>query len=76
MSDLSALKGTTLIIFDQLAGGVGEDIHEGKRTLMVLHAFKNAVTEVCLFRRTLKMQEASRLREILGMHTNDVTLIK
>jgi len=54
VSDLSALKG-----------GVGEDIHEGKRTLMVLHAFKNAPP-----------QEGARLREILGMHTNDVTLIK
>lgn len=44
---------------------VGEDIHEGKRTIMVLHTFDNAPKE-----------EADRLLEILKLHTNDEALIK
>lgn len=44
--------------------GVGEDIHEGKRTLMVVQALKKA-----------KAAEAARLREILGKHTSDEKLI-
>eukprot|EP01114_Cavostelium_apophysatum_P017196 TRINITY_DN504_c0_g1_i1.p1 TRINITY_DN504_c0_g1~~TRINITY_DN504_c0_g1_i1.p1 ORF type:complete len:386 (+),score=86.71 TRINITY_DN504_c0_g1_i1:164-1321(+) len=45
-------------------GGVGEDIHEGKRTIMVIHSFDSAPAE-----------EAKRLREILSMHTSDPVLI-
>jgi len=45
--------------------GVGEDIHEGKRTLMVIHCLKNAPAA-----------SARRLTEILGMHTNDESLIR
>jgi len=44
---------------------VGEDIHEGKRTIMVLHAFEHAPKE-----------KAQRLNEILSLHTNDEALIK
>ncbi|MCX6767294.1 MAG: polyprenyl synthetase family protein [Candidatus Micrarchaeota archaeon] len=44
--------------------GVGEDIHEGKMTLLVIHALKNA-----------DKKGAARLREILGMHTGDEKLI-
>ena len=44
--------------------GCGEDIHEGKRTLMVIHCLQNAPAP-----------ESSRLREILAMHTNDQPLI-
>lgn len=45
-------------------GGVGEDIHEGKRTIMVIHCFNNAPQE-----------DAKRLKEILSLHTNDRELI-
>ncbi len=44
--------------------GFGEDIHEGKRTLIVIHCLQNASTE-----------DSARLREILAMHTSDETLI-
>jgi len=44
---------------------VGEDIHEGKRTIMVLHAFEHAPKD-----------KAKRLEEILNLHTNDEALIK
>ena len=37
---------------------LGEDIHEGKRTLVVIHAFKNS-------------PKANRLREILDSHPED-----
>jgi geranylgeranyl diphosphate synthase type I len=37
---------------------LGEDVHEGKRTLMVIHAFANS-------------PKAERLREILAKHTED-----
>ncbi|PRP88769.1 Polyprenyl synthetase family protein [Planoprotostelium fungivorum] len=46
-------------------GGVGEDIHEGKRTLMVIHCLQNAEEE-----------KRKRLREILDMKTNDEGLIR
>ncbi len=45
--------------------GVGEDIHEGKRTLIVIHCLEHAGE-----------RDAGRLREILLMHTNDETLIR
>ncbi|MCK5233297.1 MAG: polyprenyl synthetase family protein [Candidatus Aenigmarchaeota archaeon] len=41
----------------------GNDIKEGKRTLMVVHAMQNAPKE-----------DANRLKEILGMHTSDKKL--
>jgi geranylgeranyl pyrophosphate synthase len=43
--------------FQKESKGVGEDIHEGKRTLMVLHAFRNA-----------SPAKAKRLRQILMAH--------
>jgi len=43
----------------------GEDIHEGKKTLMVIHSLKNA-----------SAVEAKRLDDILNMHTTDEALIK
>lgn len=45
--------------------GVGEDIHEGKRTLMVIHCLENAPEAA-----------ARRLTEILGMHTSDQELVQ
>eukprot|EP01125_Pyxidicula_operculata_P022045 TRINITY_DN8843_c0_g1_i1.p1 TRINITY_DN8843_c0_g1~~TRINITY_DN8843_c0_g1_i1.p1 ORF type:complete len:367 (-),score=94.72 TRINITY_DN8843_c0_g1_i1:79-1179(-) len=44
---------------------MGEDIHEGKRTLMVIHSLEKAPKE-----------KSDRLLEILNMHTNDEKLIK
>jgi len=44
--------------------GVGEDIHEGKRTLMVLHSLQHG-TE----------QDSKRLREILLQHPSDQKII-
>ncbi|MBI2583397.1 MAG: polyprenyl synthetase family protein [Candidatus Aenigmarchaeota archaeon] len=44
---------------------IGEDIHEGKRTLLVIHASKKA-----------DEGDRKRLIEILNMHTNDRNLIK
>ena len=46
-------------------GGIGEDITEGKRTLMVIYTMQNASPE-----------DASRLEEILNMHTRDEKLIR
>jgi len=43
---------------------IGSDITEGKRTLMIIHALKNA-----------KNDEKARLTEILNMHTSDKKLI-
>jgi len=43
--------------FQKESKGVGEDIHEGKRTLMVLHAFKHS-----------SPQKVKRLRQILSSH--------
>ena len=45
--------------------GYGDDITEGKRTLMVIHAIKHA-----------DEKERKRLLEILDMHTRDKRLIK
>jgi len=45
--------------------GYGDDITEGKRTLIVIHALKNA-----------DENDRKRLLEILGMHTRDKALIK
>lgn len=45
--------------------GFGEDIHEGKRTLIVIHCLENASKD-----------DADRLREILLLHTNEQTLIE
>eukprot|EP01120_Amphizonella_sp_Union-15-10_P000902 TRINITY_DN1097_c0_g1_i1.p1 TRINITY_DN1097_c0_g1~~TRINITY_DN1097_c0_g1_i1.p1 ORF type:complete len:387 (+),score=88.06 TRINITY_DN1097_c0_g1_i1:97-1161(+) len=58
--DLLNLTGDTLG-----KGGCGEDIHEGKRSLMVIHSLENA-TE----------QKKARLLEILGKKTEDVVLIQ
>lgn len=46
-------------------GIIGEDIHEGKRTLMVIHSRKN-----------LPHKDGNRLIEILDMQTDDKSLIK
>lgn len=48
----------------QNKGGVGEDIHEGKRTIMVIHSFNNGAES-----------DVKRLKEILAMKTNDAELI-
>jgi len=48
----------------QKGKGVGEDIHEGKRTLMIIHTIRNA-----------NELDRKRLIEILNMHTNDQKLI-
>lgn len=44
-------------------GGVGQDITEGKRTLMVIHTLRKA-----------KSADGKRLIHILNMHTSDQTL--
>ena len=44
-------------------GGLGEDITEGKRSLMIIHTLKNASRE-----------DRERLLEILDMHTTDQRL--
>ena len=50
------------LVGDEFAKGKGrgEDIHEGKRTLLVLHALERASVE-----------DAARLREILASHPED-----
>jgi len=45
-------------------GGIGEDIHEGKRTIMVIHCLETSDTA-----------KAQRLKEILSMNTSDPHLI-
>ena len=45
--------------------GVGEDIHEGKRTIMVLHTLKNG-----------NEADPKRLLEILNSHPTDETIIR
>lgn len=45
--------------------GFGDDVTEGKRTLMVIHVLEKGSQE-----------DKSRLIEILNMHTNDVELIR
>jgi geranylgeranyl diphosphate synthase type I len=49
--------------FAEKKGGVGQDITEGKRTLMVIHTLKNA-----------NNADKKRLIQILNMHTSDQTL--
>lgn len=48
----------------QKGKGIGEDIHEGKRTIMVIHTLKKA-----------NERDKKRLLEILQTHTNDQNLI-
>jgi geranylgeranyl pyrophosphate synthase len=49
--------------FAKKKGGVGQDITEGKRTLMVIHTLTNA-----------NIADKKRLIQILNMHTSDQTL--
>jgi geranylgeranyl pyrophosphate synthase len=49
--------------FAEKKGGVGQDITEGKRTLMVIHTLKKADST-----------DRKRLIQILNMHTSDQTL--
>jgi geranylgeranyl pyrophosphate synthase len=49
--------------FAELKGGIGQDITEGKRTLMVIHTLKRA-----------QPQDRKSLLEILNMHTTDQKL--
>ncbi|HKZ88205.1 MAG TPA: polyprenyl synthetase family protein [Candidatus Bathyarchaeia archaeon] len=49
--------------FAEKKGGLGQDITEGKRTLMVICALKNA-----------NVKDKKRLTEILNMHTSDQKL--
>ncbi len=49
--------------FAKKKGGVGQDVTEGKRTLMVIHTLKNASSA-----------DRKRLIQILNMHTSDQTL--
>jgi geranylgeranyl diphosphate synthase type I len=49
--------------FAKKKGGVGQDITEGKRTLMVIHTLKNA-----------SIADRKRLVQILNMHTSDQAL--
>jgi geranylgeranyl pyrophosphate synthase len=49
--------------FAEKKGGLGQDITEGKRTLMVICALKNA-----------NAKDKKRLVEILNMHTSNQTL--
>ncbi|UCF45175.1 MAG: polyprenyl synthetase family protein [Candidatus Bathyarchaeota archaeon] len=49
--------------FAKRKGGCGQDITEGKRTLMVIHTLKNASNA-----------DKKRLIQILNMHTSDQTL--
>ena len=49
--------------FAEKKGGVGQDITEGKRTLMVIHTLKNA-----------NSADRERLVQILNMHTSDQAL--
>jgi len=46
-------------------GGVGEDIHEGKRTIMVIHSIENS-----------SPSDAKRLQDILSMKTDDRDIIQ
>jgi geranylgeranyl pyrophosphate synthase len=46
---------------------VGEDIHEGKRTLMVLNSYWNS---------TLDQKDKDRLVEILDLNTEDSSLLQ
>lgn len=46
-------------------GGIGDDISEGKITMMIIHTLESA-----------EPSEGNRLKEILSMHTKDKDLIK
>jgi len=46
-------------------GGIGEDIHEGKRTLMVIHSFMHGTES-----------NTKRLKDILSLKTHDQQLIR
>lgn len=52
-------------IYAETRGIFGEDIHEGKRTLMIIHSYQN-----------LPSSEKKRLIEILNMKTEDKIIIK
>jgi geranylgeranyl pyrophosphate synthase len=52
-------------LYAETRGIVGEDIHEGKRTLMVIHACNN-----------LPKEKSQRLIDILNMQTEDKEIIK
>ena len=58
--DILDLTGTE---FAEKKGGLGQDITEGKRTLMVIRTLKTA-----------NAQDRKRLIEILNMHTSDQKL--
>jgi len=75
LGDLGATIGVAFQIQDDILniipskladnkGGVGDDITEGKLTLMVIYAFKH-----------LEPKKRDRLIEILNMHTKDQALI-
>jgi len=49
--------------FAEMKGGLGQDVTEGKRTLMVIHALERA-----------ESRDRKRLLEILNMHTTDQKL--
>jgi len=51
--------------YAETRGIIGEDIHEGKRTLMVIHSHQN-----------LAKSDSDRLLDILKMHTEDKETIK
>jgi geranylgeranyl pyrophosphate synthase len=51
--------------FAEKKGGKGQDITEGKRSLIVIHAFRNAGSS-----------DKKRLMKILNMHTTDQKLIE
>ncbi|CAI2367584.1 unnamed protein product [Moneuplotes crassus] len=52
-------------LYAQERGIFGEDIHEGKRTLMVIHSCNN-----------LPKKDAKRLVDILNLHTEDEDIIR
>ncbi len=58
--DILDLTGTE---FAKKKGGLGQDITEGKRTLMIIRTLKTA-----------KLQDRDRIIEILKMHTSDQKL--
>ena len=58
--DILDLTGTE---FAQKKGGLGQDITEGKRTLMVIHSLKRATPK-----------DKKRLIEVLNMHSSDQRL--
>lgn len=63
--DLIAIKSE---IYAKERGILAEDIHEGKRTLMVSYAYYKS--------DTISEQEKARLLEILDMGTEDETILR